>query len=341
MDHDYTDVIAVFDIGRIWKRFYLFDRNLHPVLTEEKAIGEVTDNDGLPCHDLPVIEKWMHSCLINAVTGGSFRVRAANLASAPGCLSHLEEAMNLMLKTVMHDRVPFAGRGIESASASLIPYLEGSDRPFIMVSTGTRCTFMNPFDATPFPEDKPGREQTGYLTVRQREVKESHFHLGEIHDRNVMMLDDHFGVTGELFKTIRIRHKKIEKMQANRGGRIFFRNGIPGGFADREADLSHFLTYADAYHQMMFDLVDECLRAYRLIIAEDDTTEIVYVTGGFAHNDTFVRTLAARIPEKRVYASKIEYGTALGTAMEVYREAFDTVLPQVYLGLKAILLRDE
>ena len=91
----------------------------------------------------------------------------------------------------------------------------------------------------------------------------------------------------------------------------------------------------------MYDLVDECLAAYREIVTEGDTTEIVYVTGGFALNDTFVRTLAARIPEKRVYASTIEYATALGAAMEVYSQAFDAGLPAVYLGLKAILLRDE
>ena len=77
------------------------------------------------------------------------------------------------------------------------------------------------------------------------------------------------------------------------------------------------------------------------MVADDDTTEIIYVTGGFARNDTFVRILAARLPEKRVYASTIENATALGAAMEVYAEAFDGALPPVYLGLKAILLRDE
>ena len=101
------------------------------------------------------------------------------------------------------------------------------------------------------------------------------------------------------------------------------------------------MTYADAYHQMMYDLVDECLGSLRDIVNETDTTEILYVTGGFALNDTFVRILAQRLPDKRVYASTIEYATALGAAIDVYSDAFDAGLPPLYLGLKAILLRDE
>ena len=43
MDLNFTDVIAVFDIGRTWKRFRLFDRSLNPVHTEERIIAEARD----------------------------------------------------------------------------------------------------------------------------------------------------------------------------------------------------------------------------------------------------------------------------------------------------------
>ncbi len=182
------------------------------------------------------------------------------------------------------------GIGLHDSSASLVPYLKSSDRPFILVSTGTWCIFMNPFNTEPL--------------------------------------------------TAEIKSQKIEKLLASGNGRVFFRQGIPPGYVDEQADLSHYLTYADAYHQMICDLVDLCMESWRLIIPADDKTEIVYVTGGFARNDTFVRFLAARLPDKRVYASQVENSTALGAAMTIYESAVGKSLPPVYLGLKAIIDND-
>jgi hypothetical protein len=340
MSYDHTDVIAVFDIGRTWKRFQLFDRSLNPVQTEEKIIGEVVDSEGHSCDDLPAIENWIKSSLSAVISDSIYRITAVSMAAGDGCLRGLESDLAEILKNAHVSVNPRKCHIINSSTVSIIPYLKDTDKPFVLVSTGTWCIFMNPFDREPLTDEQFEAGNAEIMTVAGKQVKSSRFLLGEIHDRNVAMLDDHFGVTGELYKTIKIKSKKIGKMQANKRGRAFFRHGIPEGMADREADLSHFLTYADAYHQMMYDLVDECLGAYRLIMPEDDNTEIVYVTGGFARNDTFMRILAARLPDKRFYASTIDYATALGAAMELYNEAFDNELPPVYLGLKAILDND-
>jgi len=232
------------------------------------------------------------------------------------------------------------GIGIHDSSASLVPYLKTTDRPFILVSTGTWCIFMNPFNSEPLTADQLRSDTLCYMTINSQQVKASRIFLGHIHDMNVARLDDHFGVTGELYKTIKIKSKKIGKLLASRHGRIFFRHGIPPGYVDDQADLSHFLTYADAYHQMICDLVDVCIESWKLIIPADDKTEIVYVTGGFARNDTFVRILAARLPDKRVYASQLENSTALGAAIAIYENAVGRSLPPVYLGLKAIIEND-
>lgn len=341
MDLQYTDVIAVFDIGRTWKRFQLFDKSLNTLHTEEKIIGETFNPEGQPCDDLPAIEAWMQSCLSGVTGRDLYAIRAVSIAGYEGCAAHLKDSVSEIVKKLPGVTNPCKCHSMSSATASLIPYLKGSDGQFILASTGIWCTFMNPFNGEPFDGPQLTDDTRGFMSFGSRQVKYSRFLLGEIHDSNVMMLDDHFGVTGELYKTIKIKHKKIEKIQANRRGRVFFRHGIPEGFADHDADLTHFLTYADAYHQMMYDLVDECLGSYRLVVTEDDPAEIIYVTGGFARNDTFVRILAARIPDRRVYASTIENATALGAAMELFNEIFDADLPPVYLGLKAIRLSDD
>jgi sugar (pentulose or hexulose) kinase len=233
------------------------------------------------------------------------------------------------------------GVGLHDSSSSLVPYLRSTDKPFILVSTGTWCIFMNPFNTEPLTAEQLRHDSLCNLTADGRRVKSSRLFLGHIHNLNAERLNDHFGVTGELFKTIKIKSKKISRLLSSRKGRVFFSHGIPPGYVDTDVNLSHFLTYADAYHQMMCDLVDICMESYRLIIPAVDTTEIIYVTGGFAKNDTFVRILAARVPDKRVFVSDVEDSTALGAAIAVYENTFGKTLPSFYLGLKAIINNDQ
>ncbi len=69
---------------------------------------------------------------------------------------------------------------------------------------------MNPFNPEPPSEDESTNEKVSLVKIEGIEVKTSRALLGEIHDKNVAKLDDHFGVTGELFKTIKIKSKKIQ-----------------------------------------------------------------------------------------------------------------------------------
>jgi sugar (pentulose or hexulose) kinase len=234
-------------------------------------------------------------------------------------------------------RIIKTGVGVHDSSASLVPYLKNTREQFILISTGTWCIFMNPFNTEPLTSEQLRKDTLCYISVNGGQVKSSRLFLGHIHDLNVARLDDYFGVTGDHYKTIKIKSKKISRLLAGGHERIFFRNGIPAEYVDNEADLSLFLTYADAYHQMMCDLVDVSLESYRLIIPADDKTEVVYITGGFAKNDTFVRLMAARLPDKSVFTTDIENSSALGAAMVIYENALGRRLPPLYLGLRAII----
>ena len=350
------DVIAIFDVGKSSKRLLLFDYGLNIVHQEEKLFAEIHDSAGVGCDDTEAIITWMKSRLSGVIRTGDYTVRGLNFTGARSCLIHLDEEGNWIgseedkkvRDTAIHETFGIniegheirAGYGVRNTSASMIPYLMSTEKPFILVSTGAWCTFMNPFNADITAADGITDETISLVKIEGLQVKTSRALLGEIHDLNVARLDDRFGVTGELFKTIKIKSKKIKKMLAGRHGRIFFRHGIPEGYVDNDANLSHFLTYADAYHQMVFDLADLCMESYRAVLSSADNTEIVYVTGGFARNDTFVRVLAARMPDKRVFASTVDNATALGAAITVYESAFGTKLPSIYLGLKAIIDND-
>lgn len=350
------DVIAIFDAGHSSKRLLLFDYGLNIVHQEERLFAEIHDGKGVPCEDINAITAWMKSRLTDLIRTGDYEIKGLNFTGAGPCLIHIDEtgtwagsddedtlpdrtAPEVFEITVERQSI-MTGHGVRNTSASMIPYLKGTDKPFILVSTGAWCTFMNPFNTEPLTKEESDNENISLVNIEGLVVKTSRTILGEIHDLNVARLDDRFGVTGELFKTIKIKSKKIRKLLASKHGRIFFRHGIPEGYVDTDANLSHFLTYADAYHQMIFDLADLTMESCRLIIPADDQTEIVYITGGFARNDTFVRVMAARMPDKRVFASAVENATALGAAMKIYESTFGTPLPPVYLGLKAIIDND-
>jgi sugar (pentulose or hexulose) kinase len=229
------------------------------------------------------------------------------------------------------------GIGIHDSSASLAPYFKATKEQFILISTGTWCIFMNPFNTEPLTAEQLHRDSLCYMSIQQQQVKSSRLFLGHIHDVNVEKLNKHFGVIAEHHKTIKTNSDKINKLLKNSRGRIFFRQGIPADYVDSTADLSRFLTFGDAYHQLMVDLVDLCMESLTLIIPAEDHARVVYISGGFARNELFVRMLAYRLPGKKVYTSEVDNSSALGAAMVIWESVFAEDLPFIGLGLKAVI----
>jgi len=243
---------------------------------------------------------------------------------------------SVVTDVMIEDQQVKTGVGIHDSSSSLVPYFKGTREQFILISTGTWCIFMNPFNTEALTAEQLRKDSLCYLSIQQQQVKSSRLFLGHIHDVNVERLSKHFGVLAGHYKTIKSNSDKINKLLKNNQGRIFFRQGVPDDYIDSSVDLSRFLTFADAYVQLMHDLVDLCLESISLIIPADDKTSVVYISGGFARNELFVRLLASRLPNKKVYTSEIDNSTALGAAMVVWEAAFGEDMPSINLGLKEV-----
>jgi sugar (pentulose or hexulose) kinase len=229
------------------------------------------------------------------------------------------------------------GIGIHDGSSSLVPYFKSAKEQFILISTGTWCIFMNPFNSEPLTPEQLSRDSLCYMSIQQQQVKSSRLFLGHVHDVNLEKLNKYFGVVSEHYKTIRTNNDKINRLLKNKREKIFFRQGIPADYIDNTVDLSRFLTFGDAYHQLMFDLVDLCIESFTLILPADDHTSVIYISGGFARNELFVRLLASRMPHKKVYTSEVDNSSALGAAIVVWESAFGGELPFIGLGLKAVI----
>jgi sugar (pentulose or hexulose) kinase len=227
-----------------------------------------------------------------------------------------------------------AGIGIHDSSSSLAPYIIAAKEPFILISTGTWCISMNPFNNEPLSAQELREDCLCFLGVHGRAVKSSRFFLGRIHDLNVQRLQEHFNTEESAYKNVMPGGKMIEKLWGTgEEEQQFFRNGIPEGWVDHQVDPGAFGSFEEAYTRLMVDLSRMAVHAIGLIIAEKDTTKQLYITGGFAKNSIFTTILSLAFPEKQLLTSEVDNASSLGAALVIAESIWKGVTDHLDLGL--------
>ncbi len=225
-----------------------------------------------------------------------------------------------------------AGAGIHDSSAALAPYIMQSREKFILISTGTWCINMNPFNYEPLTRDQLKNDCLSYLSINQKPVKSSRLFMGHIHDINLERINKHYKADKDAYRKVRMNKDLISKLSGSEVS--FFKNGIPEGYTDHDVNLSAFESFQEAYHRLMMDLTMLCVESINYILPENDNIKNVFVSGGFAKNEIFVRYLAGKLGNKRVFTSEIDNASALGAAMVVYEGSLMKDLPEIDLGLE-------
>ena len=226
------------------------------------------------------------------------------------------------------------GTGIHDSSAALAPYIMQSREKFILISTGTWCINMNPFNYEPLTPDQLKNDCLSYLSINQKPVKSSRLFMGHIHDINLENITKHFNTDKDAYRKVGLNRDLISQLS---GGEIsFFKNGIPDGYADYDVNLSAFESFEEAYHRLIMDLTMLCVESINYILPENDDIKNVFISGGFAKNDIFLKYLADQLVNKRVFTSEIDNASALGAAMVIYDDAGLGKLPDIDLGLEEV-----
>ena len=221
------------------------------------------------------------------------------------------------------------GIGIHDSSSSLVPYFMNSKDPFILVSTGTWCISMNPFNQEPLTTEQLRKDCLSYMSIQQQPVKSSRLFLGRIHDVNVEWISDRFGVDHNAYKQLILNKNLLKDLEQNVQGRFFFRNGVPDQLKDDAVEIERFRNFEEAYHQLMADLVDLTAEAIRLVIPVDDTSRNMYISGGFSKNPIFLHLIQCSFPDKNIVTSEVANGTSLGAALVLWKAidpGFDPVI---------------
>lgn len=195
------------------------------------------------------------------------------------------------------------GVGLHDSSAALIPYLLQFEDPFLLISTGTWCISLNPFNHQPLTDSELQQDCLSYLSYRGTPVKASRLFAGHFHEEGVKKIAIHFLKPEDYYHSVRLDLTLLSKINPH----------LPFS----QMNLSEFESYEEAYHQLLMEIVQLQFHSTRLVL-EGTSVKRILVDGGFSKNEIYMHLLEKAFPEMEVQASSVAEGTALGAALAIH-----------------------
>lgn len=226
------------------------------------------------------------------------------------------------------------GIGLHDSSAALIPYLNSFKEPFVLLSTGTWCISLNPFNYHLLSDYELHHDCLCYLTFEGKPVKASRLFAGYEHEQQVKVLAKHFKKPADYFSQVECNPATIKKLHVD------INSYEPAGddamvqqsqFSKR--DVHAFKTYEEAYHQLIADIIVQQVRATKLVLSGTSVKRI-FVDGGFSKNHIYMYLLAQAFAEIEVYAASVAQASALGAALVLHKQWNKQPMPDSIVELK-------
>lgn len=195
------------------------------------------------------------------------------------------------------------GISLHDSSAALIPYLSCFSEPFILLSTGTWCISLNPFNHTPLTDDELKRDCLCYLTFEGNPVKASRLFAGHDHELETRHIAEHFQLSEDFYKGVSYQPELVMKLSA------------------MEYNTNHLSMYSssdEAYTHFMMQLVKQQVTSTQLVLKNTNVTRI-FVDGGFSNNAIFMNLLSVAFPSIEVYAASVAQASSTGAAMAIHK----------------------
>jgi len=228
------------------------------------------------------------------------------------------------------------GTGLHDSSAALIPYLVNFQEPFVLISTGTWCISLNPFNDTPLTEEELSADCLCYMTFQGKPVKASRLFAGYEHEQQVKRIADHFNQHPGHYRSIEFDSNIIQQLKERNKREDALLIPHPKllqvtVFGQR--DLSSFASDTEAYHQLMLDIANAQYLATKRVL-KGSAVKRVFVDGGFSKNAIYMNLLAAFFPEMEIFAASMAQATAMGAALAIHTAWNSKPLPNDLIALK-------
>lgn len=239
---------------------------------------------------------------------------------------------NQLMQININNKALLCGTGLHDSSAALIPYLANVSEPFILISTGTWCISLNPFNNKTLTVQELQQDCLCYMEYSGKPVKASRLFAGYEHEQQTKRLAAYFNVDKNYYKTVAFNAAIIktlnEKCVDSNTNEVMMQQSL---FVDR--NLEDFIDYEEAYHQLIINLVNQQVVSTNFVLQKNSTKKL-FVDGGFSKNPIYMNLLANAYPNIEVYASKIAQATAIGAAMAVHKQWNSYELPTNIIQLK-------
>jgi len=235
----------------------------------------------------------------------------------------------------LDERTIYTGIGLHDSSAALIPYLVSFREPFILISTGTWCISLNPFNNDPLTSRELECDCLSYITYEGKTVKASRIFAGNEHEQQVKRIAGFFNVNPAFYKSIEYNPEIIAELKAkdnhhfqNEGTKTILKKS----FFEQRA-IASFSSVEEAYHQLVSDIVTQQFASTQLVLQGTECKRI-FVDGGFGKNSIYMNLLALSFSNREVYAASMAQATATGAALAIHHQWNKKSLPNDIIELK-------
>ena len=222
------------------------------------------------------------------------------------------------------------GVGLHDSSAALIPYLVNFTEPFILISTGTWCISLNPFNNTPVTDEELANDCLCYMQYKGSPVKASRLFAGNEHELQVQRITAHFKVNTAIFKHVAYDQDIISKLKQKTDSALPVSRS-ESAFVAR--DLNAFEDHIEAYHQLLIDIIAQQQQSTQMVL-QDTGVRRIFVDGGFSKNAIYMNLLAAAFPKLEIFAASMAQATAVGTAIAIHQHWNSKPIPADIIELK-------
>lgn len=240
-----------------------------------------------------------------------------------------------VLKVQMDNEQVAVGIGLHDSSAALIPYLVSFPDPFALLSTGTWCITLNPFNSQPLSLEELRADCLCYCSYTGQPVKASRLFAGHEHDQESRRIASHFGIQTDFFTTLPFDRSIIAKLKEQPIPKpaLAEMGLMDSGFSRRE--LNSFDSAALAYYQLLLDLIDAQTASSSLVLKGPPVQQL-FVDGGFSHNEGYMQLLAAAFPQFRLYSADLAQASALGAALAIHHHWNSQSIPSQFVSTRQI-----
>jgi len=213
-------------------------------------------------------------------------------------------------------RVIQTGIGIHDSSSALYPYTLSSDKPYLLLSTGTWSIVFNPFSTLHLSKEELEKDCLLFLHPNGKPVKAARLFLGNAYQKKLDEIGKYFQYELESFTEEPLDEFYLEKFTIAEPKYFSFPSLNIDDKPKVNSDLSTFKSFTEAYYQMVWEL-STCQAEAIYLAAEGKEFSKIFIEGGFSKNPFFIACLKKQLSGVEIIISDYSSGASLGAAMQV------------------------